>query len=112
LKRRIKHFHDRPLYNWLYKRRPLFSRRYGLFCHDGLIKDGVQRNKRVVEVLERSRKTVRFPGQPLFTNADGENHRFLRKFRRVRKSEVLQRAPTLAVAIVKAVFKKTFGRLA
>ncbi|HEY5812979.1 MAG TPA: hypothetical protein VIT23_10055 [Terrimicrobiaceae bacterium] len=39
----------------------------GLFCHDGFIKDGVQRN---------------------------------------------QRASTLAVAILKALFKKTFGRLA
>ena len=113
LKKRVKHFQDRPLYVLGYRVAGLFSLDVsGLFCHDGLIKDGVQRDQRVVEVLERIQKTVRFPGQTLFINADGENYRFRRKFRRVRKSKVLQRASTLAVAILKTLFKKTFGLLA
>ena len=66
----------------------------------------------VVEVLERTQKTVRFPGQTLFINADGENYRFRRKFRGVRKSKVLQRSFTLAVAILTTLFKNTFGLLA
>lgn len=84
LKKRVKHFQDRLLYVLGYRVAGLFS---------------LQRNQRVVEVLERIQKTVRFPGQTLF-------------IRRVRKSKVLQRASTLPVAILKTLFKKTFGSLA
>lgn len=96
-KKRVKLFQDRPRYVLGYRVAGLFS---------------LQGNRRLVEVLERIQTTLRFPGQTLFVNANGENDRYRRQFRRVRKSKVPQRAPTLAVAIRKTSFKKTLGPLA
>jgi hypothetical protein len=72
IKKRVKHFQDHPLYVLGYSVAGLFPSR---------------RNKRAAEVLERIQRTVRFPGETLFVNLDRENHRFRRKFRRVRNED-------------------------
>ena len=95
IKKRVKHFQDHPLYVLGYSVAGLFPSR---------------RNKRAAEVLERIQRTVRFPGETLFVNLDRENHRFRRKFRRVKGTKT--RLSSLAITITKTTLKKVFGVLA
>ena len=45
--------------------------------------------KRAAEVLAKIQETVRFPGETLIINVEGENYRFGRKFRWMRRSRIL-----------------------
>jgi hypothetical protein len=49
---------------------------------------------------------VRFPGETLFVNLDRENHRFRRKFGRVKGTKT--RLSSLAITITKTTLKKAF----
>ncbi len=72
------YFQNRPLYVLGYRVTGLFS---------------FQRNQRAAVVLKQIQKTVRFPGETLFSMWTVENYRFRRKFRRLRWSKVLIRFP-------------------
>ena len=74
LKKRVQHLPERPLYVLGYTvRAPL----------------GLGLKKRAAEAQRRIHESVRFPGETLFFNVQGENYRFGRKFRWKRGARVV-----------------------
>ncbi len=65
VRKRVKHFADRPCYVLAYRAVGFFQ---------------FHREKRVKEVLQNIQETVRFPGETIIISTDGKNYRFDRKF--------------------------------
>jgi Zn-dependent protease with chaperone function len=65
VRKRVKHFADRPCYVLAYRAVGHFQ---------------LHREKRVKEVLQNIQETVRFPGETVIISVDGKNYRFDRKF--------------------------------